>query len=192
MEDFVGIGFKAIWGALAAFWLWSARSAKPSSRTEPPLLQLAAYWAPLIIAFVLLGPGELFQGSILKERFVPKELWVKWLGLAIATSGVFLACWSRRILGRNWSSVVQLKQGHDLIDSGPYRYIRHPIYTGLLLAFVGTALKVGDWRGLIAVVIVFASFWRKLRLEERWLKEQFGPTYATYMQRTKALVPGVL
>jgi len=192
LEDLIAIGFKVIWGFFALFWLWSARNAKPSSRTEPMLLQLVVYWAPLIIAFALLGPGELFQGSILKERFVPKELWVKWLGLALAASGVFLACWSRQILGRNWSSVVQLKQDHDLIDSGPYRYIRHPIYTGLLLAFVGTALKVGDWRGLIAVAIVLLSFWRKLRVEERWLTGQFGPAYVAYMQRTKALVPGVI
>jgi protein-S-isoprenylcysteine O-methyltransferase Ste14 len=156
------------------------------------VLQLVAYWAPLIIAFALLGPGEWFEGSLLKERFVPKEPWVKELGLALAISGVILACWSRQVLGRNWSSVVQLKQGHDLIDSGPYRYVRHPIYTGLLLAFIGTALKVGDWRGLIAVAIVLASFWRKLKVEERWLAEQFGPAYAAYSQRTKALVPGIL
>jgi protein-S-isoprenylcysteine O-methyltransferase Ste14 len=192
LEDFISIGFKVVWGFLALFWLWSARNAKSSSRTEPVFLQLAAYWAPLVIAFLLLGPGEWFEGSFLKERFVPKEAWVKWLGLTLAIFGVFMACWSRHILGRNWSSVVQLKQEHVLIDSGPYRYIRHPIYTGLLLAFVGTALKVGDWRGLIAVAIVLASFWRKLRLEERWLTEQFGPSYAAYMQRTKALVPGVV
>ena len=192
MEGFVNVGFKVAWGVLALFWLWSARSAKSTSRTEPMLLQVAVYWAPLVIAFVLLGPGELFQGSILKERFVPKEPWVKGLGLALAALGVFIACWSRQILGRNWSSVVQLKQDHDLVDSGPYRYVRHPIYTGLLLAFVGTALKVGDWRGLIAVAIVLVSFWRKLRVEERWLTEQFGPAYVAYMQRTKALIPGFI
>jgi protein-S-isoprenylcysteine O-methyltransferase Ste14 len=156
------------------------------------LLQIAAYWVPLIIAFVLLGSGDWFQGSILKERFAPKEPWIKWLGFALAASGVFLACWSRHILGRNWSSVVQIKQNHDLIDSGPYRHVRHPIYTGLLLAFIGTALKVGDWRGLVAVAIVLVSFWRKLRMEERWLAEQFGPAYVAYMRRTKALVPGVV
>ena len=192
LEDLVENGFKVIWGFLAAYWIWSARSVKASSRTESSLLQLAVYWAPLIVAFVLLGPGAWFEGSILSERFVPKSEAVKWLGLAITTAGIFLACWSRHVLGRNWSSVVQLKQEHELVASGPYLYIRHPIYTGLLLAFLGTALKVGDWRGLIAVAIVFASFWRKLRLEERWLSEQFGTSYTAYVQRTKALVPGVL
>ena len=192
MEHVASIGFKLIWSLLAIFWLWSARDAKRSTRTEPALLQLVAYWAPLLVAFVLLGPGEWFEGSLLSERFVPKAPWIKGLGLGVAASGVFLACWSRHILGRNWSSVVQLKQNHDLVDSGPYRYIRHPIYTGLLLAFFGTALKVGDWRGLIAVAIVLVSFWRKLRVEERWLAEQFGAVYVAYRQRTKALVPGVV
>ena len=192
MEDFIAVSFKVVWGFFALFWLWSARNAKATSRTEPMFLRLVAYWAPLVIAFVLLGPGEWFQGSVLKERFVPKEIWVKELGLALAAAGVILACWSRQILGRNWSSVVQLKQDHELVDSGPYHFVRHPIYTGLLLAFLGTALKVGDWRGLLAVAIVLASFWRKLRVEERWLTEQFGPSYVAYMQRTKALVPGLI
>jgi protein-S-isoprenylcysteine O-methyltransferase Ste14 len=190
--DPIDIGFKLAWGMFAFFWVWSARDAKPSSRTEPALRQLLVYWAPLLGAFVLLGPGDWFDGSFLRERFVPKEPWVRWLGLAVAAAGVILACWSRNVLGRNWSSVVQLKQEHDLIEYGPYRYIRHPIYTGLLLAFAGTALKVGDWRGLVAVAIVLVSFWRKLRLEERWLTEQFGPAYVAYMRRTKALLPGVV
>ncbi len=177
---------------MALFWLWSARSVKRASRTEPILLQLVAYWLPLLVAFLLLGPSAWFQGSVLNERFIPKAAWVKGLGLALAVSGALLACWSRHLLGRNWSSVVQLKHDHALIESGPYRYIRHPIYAGLLLAFLGTALKVGDWRGLIAVSVVLASFWRKLGIEERWLGEEFGHAYAAYKRRTKALVPGIL
>ena len=89
MEGLVSIGFKVLWCFLALFWLWSARHVKRTSRTEPMLLQIAAYWVPLIIAFVLLGSGDWFQGSILKERFAPKEPWIKWLGFALAASGVF-------------------------------------------------------------------------------------------------------
>lgn len=174
------------------YWLWSARNVKRASRTEPVLVQLFVYWVPLILAFSLVGPRGRFHVGLLTERFVPEALWIQGLGLAIATSGVLLACWSRHILGRNWSSVVQLKQDHELIETGPYRYIRHPIYTGLLLAFIGSALKVGDLRGPLAVAIVLASFWRKLRLEERWLTERFGSSYTEYMQRTKALVPGII
>jgi protein-S-isoprenylcysteine O-methyltransferase Ste14 len=88
--------------------------------------------------------------------------------------------------------VVQLKQDHELIEHGPYRHVRHPIYTGLLLAFLGTAVAIGEWRGLLALVIVATSFWRKLRLEERWLGEQFGVAYTDYMRRVRALIPGIL
>lgn len=192
MDDLVSIGFKVAWFSLVGYWLWSARNVKRSSRAESASMQAMAYWMPLVTAFLLLGPGDWFEGSVLGERFVPKALWIKSIGLFVAATGVFLACWSRHILGRNWSSVVQLKQDHELVIGGPYRYVRHPIYTGLLLAFAGTALKVGDWRGLIALAIVLASFWRKLCLEERWLTEQFGASYSAYMQRTKALIPGVI
>jgi len=88
--------------------------------------------------------------------------------------------------------VVQLKQDHELIEAGPYRYVRHPIYSGLLLAFLGTALMIGEWRALLALAIIAASFWRKLQLEERWLGEYFGDAYTDYMRRVKALVPRIL
>jgi protein-S-isoprenylcysteine O-methyltransferase Ste14 len=87
---------------------------------------------------------------------------------------------------------VQLKQGHELILRGPYQRVRHPIYTGLLLAFLGSALALGELRGLLAFGILAASLWFKLRLEERWMREQFGSAYVDYMRRVKALVPGVL
>lgn len=88
--------------------------------------------------------------------------------------------------------MVQIKQDHELIEVGPCRYIRHPIYTRLLLAFISTALKEGDMRGIFAVLIVFISFRRKLRMEERMLGETFGGAYQRYRGRTKALIPGIL
>lgn len=192
LETSISSAFPLLWAGLLVFWVWSARSVKATSRSEPASLQLLAYWLPLVVALALLGPGDWYADHWLSERFVPKSSWVKVIGLAIAAFGIALACWSRYLLGRNWSSVVQLKEDHELIQRGPYRHVRHPIYTGLLLAFVGTALKVGDWRGLIAVAIVLASFLRKLRIEERWLGEQFGARYADYKRRTKALLPGIL
>ena len=87
---------------------------------------------------------------------------------------------------------MQIKQAHELISSGPYAHVRNPIYSGFLLMFSGTALMVGDWRGVIAVAIVFASFWVKLRQEERFLAAHFGPAYDAYAARTKRLIPGLL
>lgn len=190
-EHLISKGFTLAWAILVIYWAWSARKLKATTRSEPVVLRLLVYWVPLFLAFALLGPGDWYAGSWLAERFVPKAVWIKGAGLALAIAGIALACWSRYLLGSNWSSVVKIKENHELIERGPYRYIRHPIYTGLLLAFIGTALKVGDWRGVIAVAIVLVSFLRKLRIEERWLGEQFGEKYAGYMRRTKALLPAI-
>lgn len=187
-----GFGLKLCWFALMAYWLWSARRVKASERSEPLIKRLLAYWLPLFVAILLLGPGRWFGHGPLREQFVPHTRIVYSIGLGLCALGVALAIWSRQLLGRNWSGTVELKQGHELIDSGPYRRVRHPIYSGLLLLFLGNAVMVGDWRGLLAVAIVFGSFWYKLKLEERWLSERFGETYAAYRRRTKALIPALL
>ena len=85
-----------------------------------------------------------------------------------------------------------MKEGHELIRSGPYALVRHPIYAGLLMAFVGTALARGEWRGLIAVALVFVALWRKLRLEEKWMRAQFGDSYEAYSRQVAALVPHII
>jgi protein-S-isoprenylcysteine O-methyltransferase Ste14 len=134
----------------------------------------------------------LFGRTWLGAQFVSHSEFVESLGLAMCLAGALLACYARGILGRNWSGTVQLKQDHELIQSGPYRYVRHPIYSGFLLLFLGSAVMVGEWRGLLGVVIVFACFWRKLRTEESWLLQHFGARYADYARQTKAIVPGLL
>ena len=100
--------------------------------------------------------------------------------------------WARFVIAGNWSDFVQVKQDHELIVDGPYRWVRHPIYTGLLLMFAGTALAVGEWRGALAVVVAAAAFWRKLKLEEAVMRHQFGDAYAEYAARVPALVPFVV
>ena len=92
-------------------------------------------------------------------------------------------------LGSNWSSSVTIKRGHELITGGPYSLVRHPIYTGLLTGFLGAAIAIARVSGLVAFALVFALFWFKLRLEERWMRIQFGEVYAQYAQRVPALVP---
>ncbi|OOG59432.1 isoprenylcysteine carboxylmethyltransferase family protein [Rhodanobacter sp. C03] len=180
------------WLTWLLYWVWSARGVKQATRVESSLSRMGKYWLPIILAVALLQPLKMFSGTVLDANFVPPALWLVWLGLLMTYAGLLFACWARVILGRNWSGVVQLKQDHELIEAGPYRYVRHPIYSGLLLAFLGTAVMIGEWRALLAVAIVAVSFWRKLRLEERWLGEYFGDAYADYMRRVKALVPGVL
>ena len=192
MPPFFDHALRITWLVVIGYWMWAARSAKPAEQQEPFVKRLLAYWLPLLIAVLLLGPGQWFGHSLLREQFVPHTTLTYSIGLALAILGAALAIYSRAMLGRNWSATVQLKQDHELITRGPYRLVRHPIYTGLLTLFLGNAVMVGDWRGLLAVAIVFVSFWRKYRLEEAWLTERFGEPYRLYQARTKALIPLVL
>ncbi len=102
--------------------------------------------------------------------------------------GLFITIWARVTLGGNWSARVTLKEDHELIQRGPYRAVRHPIYSGLLLMILGTAVLAGQTVGFFALAICFGAFWVKLRQEEALLTQHL-PGYAEYMRRTKALVP---
>ena len=125
---------------------------------------------------------------------MPLAQWRVWgaIGAAVNLAGLLFTVWARIHLGRNWSGTVTLKQDHELITSGPYAWVRHPIYTGLLLGFVGLAIARGEWRSILAVVIIALAFWRKLRIEESWMLEQFGDAYRSYRRRVAALIPGVI
>ena len=119
----------------------------------------------------------------------PVGFWPFWLGAAITVSGLLFAVWGREYLGTNWSRSVTIKQGHELITSGPYAVVRHPIYTGILTGFLGMAIAVSQVRGFIALALIFLALWIKLRLEEQWMRSQFGETYVAYARHTAALVP---
>lgn len=185
--------FTGIWLAWLMYWGISAMHVKQPVRVESTTSRLGRHVLPLMLAAVLLFHRFAWlDNTFLNERVVPLDTWVAWLGLALAVTGLAFTCWARVVLGRNWSGVVQLKHDHELIVRGPYRIVRHPIYTGLLLAFFGTGLAVGEWRAVVAIVIVAIAFWRKLRLEERWLCELFDDQYRRYMREVKALVPWVV
>ena len=111
---------------------------------------------------------------MLGARVLPGSPWVYWLGAVLTAAGLLLTVWARVHIGRNWSGIVTIKEGHDLITSGPYALVRHPIYTGLSLAFFGSAMACGEWRGVLAVVIVAWSFRVKLKFEERSMRQQFS------------------
>ena len=112
--------------------------------------------------------------------------------MVVTALGLGLSVWARVHIGGNWSAIVTIKRDHALVRDGPYRYVRHPIYTGILLAFVGSALARDEWRGVLATAIAFAALWRKLRLEELWLTEVFGDEYRRYRNEVRALIPFVL
>jgi len=130
--------------------------------------------------------------SVLGEKFLPPTAWRFAAAAALTAAGLLMAAWARRYLGTNWSSTVTIKEGHELVTAGPYAIVRHPIYTGLILAFVGAALAIGEWRAVLAAVLGVIAFWRKLSLEERWMREQFGERYQAYSRRVPALIPFIL
>jgi protein-S-isoprenylcysteine O-methyltransferase Ste14 len=127
---------------------------------------------------------------VLTRRFLPVSLVYPTAGVILLALGLGFSVWARRHLGRNWSAHVVVKEDHALVRSGPYRYVRHPIYTGLLLAFLGMALTVGEWRALVGLAFLLLSFMLKSREEESRMRETF-PEYQEYQRRTAALVPYV-
>ncbi len=182
--------FPALWLSWAAYWSLTSRNVKAIARQESSRSRLS-HMVPLAVAIVLLWlPG--FPVPWLGDRFMPRAAWMFWSGALLTFGGILFTVLARVHLGKNWSATVTIKQGHELISSGPYAIVRHPIYSGLLLAFVGSALARGEWRGVVAVLIAFVALWRKLRLEERWMREQFGEQYEAYARRVAALLPYIL
>ena len=179
--------FPGMWISWLLYWLWASRNAKPTARREPIGSRLL-HLVPLTLAVGLLW-GERGPIALLNQRLYAWAPWSFWLGALITAAGMLFTGWARVHIGRNWSGVVTIKEGHELIDTGPYALVRHPIYTGLLVAIFGSAVACGEWRGVLAVVISYAALWRKLRLEERWMTERFGERYAAYSRRVPALVP---
>ena len=179
--------FSGLWLSWILYWLWAARHAKPNARLETVGSRLL-HAVPLLVAVALLWVDRV-PVAFLGARIFPATLWPFWIGALLTTLGMLFSVWGRVHLGRNWSAVVTVKENHELIDTGPYALVRHPIYTGLIAAIVGSAVARNDWRGVLAVLIAGAALWGKLRLEERWMTEQFGSRYVAYARRVPALIP---
>ena len=177
----------ALWLLFGAYWLVSALKRKKNKQRES-VLQRIGYTLPLALGFYLLYQPQPLYGW-LRNRFLPAGAFAEWLGVCLTAAGIAVAFWARWHLGTNWSGVVTLKEGHELIRTGPYRTIRHPIYTGILLALLGTAITSGQVRALLAVVIVWLSFYVKARREESFLSQEFGPGFAEHKQRTGMFLP---
>ena len=183
--------FPAMWVGWVLYWLVSSRNVKATARRES-LSSRLSHVVPLLLAVVLLWARRL-PLPILDERFIAQAAWPFWAGAALTATGLLFTVWALAcIWATNWSGTVTIKQGHELIMTGPYAVVRHPIYTGLLLAFVGSALARAEFRGILAVALAFWSLWRKLRIEESWMREQFGEAYQAYSRRVAALVPFIL
>jgi protein-S-isoprenylcysteine O-methyltransferase Ste14 len=175
----------AAWVALLGYWLWAARDTRPTKSTEGVLLRMQ-HIVPLVFAFLLIFHGSdayLVYGSWHRQPVV------EYAGVAATVAGLLVMVWGRVHLGRYWSGMVTLKEGHRLIRTGPYAWVRHPLYSGLLLGAAGSALAAGTGDAAAGFVLLAAAYVVKLRREETLLTREFGEEYARFMREVPALVP---
>ena len=169
MRLFCGYLFPAMWLSYLGYWFVCNVKGCQGSRAPKPAMPRLERLILMAFAVVLLWfPADWFSFA----GRVPSVWHLVYFGPVQQLQPAVCCFPSGRVrhLGTNWSQAVTVKEGHELITSGPYALVRHPIYTGLLMAFVGTALDQGEWRGLFAVAFVFCALWRKLRLEEKWMR----------------------
>jgi len=178
-----------IWLVWDLYWSISARKVKAAA-TKEPAASRAFHLALLASAFFLLLLPFSPQNP-LSTRFLPPLGPMAFLGLGLQVLSLGLALWARRALGRNWSGRVTIKEDHELVTHGPYRWLRHPIYTGAIAAAVGSTLALGRVSGLLAIPLFMLLFTRKIRIEEQFLSQHFGERYTEYRRHTYALVPPI-
>jgi len=176
-----------LWLAIFVLWAVTGITSKQTvqSRSEGP--SRIAVWIVWLAWWLLLTHG--FGMEILSVRFVPKTTIASYAGLAITVAGLALSVWARIQIGRNWSGLIQVKEGHQLMHTGSYAIVRHPIYSGFMLATLGTAIAFGEISGLLAFVMILAAWGYKSRLEETAMIEHFGAEYESYRRKVKRLIP---
>jgi protein-S-isoprenylcysteine O-methyltransferase Ste14 len=181
---------ETVWMLVGCCWMVGALRSKPAARHER-LRTRVVHLAIMTVACVLLFSSSTRIG-VLGSRFLPEYNGIGWAGLGITVAGCAFAVWARILLGTNWSARVGVKQNHQFVRTGPYAVVRHPIYAGLLLAILGTALALGEVRGLIALGLALIGWFTKARAEEQFLVEHFGGAYVRYCREVKQLIPFIL
>ena len=177
------------WIALGLVWLVGLAFTKRTVRSQAVGSRL--FHGVLVVAGFTLLCGNQLRAGWLGARFLPPSHAADVTGVALTALGCLFAIWARIQLGANWSGRATVKAGHELVVTGPYAVARHPIYSGLLLAGVGTAIAFGEARCLLGLLLIFLGFTVKMSQEERLMRETFPDAYPAYRQRVKALIPGV-
>jgi protein-S-isoprenylcysteine O-methyltransferase Ste14 len=171
---------------LAGWWLGAIKTARTVRRQSPgsQLSYSIFVWIGAALLFFNAVRGGIFSAALYRPTGI-----VAWTGVVLVAVGLSYAVWARLHLGRMWSAVITLKEEHQIIKTGPYTITRHPIYTGMLLALVGTVLVRDTVGGLTGCALIATGFVLKLRQEERMLIEHFGDNYRVYRQEVPALIP---
>jgi protein-S-isoprenylcysteine O-methyltransferase Ste14 len=176
-----------LWLFFAFYWLVTSMNVNKMRKREPWGQRLAFLLVFVACCILVMYAGEHF--GILDRRFVPARPWIAWLGIALEAAGIAFAIWARNHIGKYWSASVSLREGHELIRSGPYARIRHPIYSGMLLAAAGITIWSGRWGALIVLGFALFAVVVKAKKEEALLAGEFGPAFDEHRHRTGFLLP---
>ncbi|MDN5765284.1 MAG: isoprenylcysteine carboxylmethyltransferase family protein [Humibacillus sp.] len=178
----IEVVFAVEWAAFWLYWLLVAFSMK---RGRVPWRRELGIRAVIVVVVIVL-----IRSGIFRDRSLNTDVWLGGLGLVVCALGLGFAVWARMHIGRNWGTPMTQKHDPQLVTSGPYRLVRHPIYSGILLALAGTAVAL-SWVWLTAVVLAGTYFAYSAKVEERYLTTQFPDAYPRYKRATKMLVPFV-
>ena len=173
--------FWGIWWVLMAFF------SKSTKRRENPWQRLE-HLVPTVLGFVLIFDDQLRAAWLTRPVF-PDHPALALAAVVVTLLGLGFAVWARLALGGNWSGSITIKKGHQLIRRGPYRFIRHPIYTGMLVALLATATVERQVSGLLGFALFLFALYRKARREESFLSEEFGPAYVEHSEHTGMFLP---
>jgi protein-S-isoprenylcysteine O-methyltransferase Ste14 len=177
----------ACWGAWAVLWVVMGVSTKKTAERATGGWSLAL--AAIVVAIVLeAGP---LRGSLHDVLWAPSPLTAA-IAVVLLVGGLCFTAWARVTLGRNWSGTVVVKAGHELVRSGPYRYVRHPIYTGILAMILGTAIVVAEPLGWYSFGLAVVVLWVKARREEALMARAFPGQYEEYRRQVRAIIPFVV
>ena len=178
-----------MWAAIFIIWAISGLTVKHTVGSQSDVRARLLVWGVMLGWFLLFSPR--FRPGLLSERFVPMGPTAAYTGFLLTAAGLGFALWARFAIGRNWGGLITVQKDHKLVRSGPSAIVRHPIYSGFMLATFGTAIVFGEVSGLVATALVVLSWGYKSRLEERFMIEQFGAGYEQYRREVQALIPGV-
>jgi protein-S-isoprenylcysteine O-methyltransferase Ste14 len=190
MDPFAKNVITSCWGVFAVVWLLAALFTKRTVYRESRVQRLR-YVIPIVIGCYLLFRGYRLAYPF-NARIIPRIDSLLFAAAILCICGLGFCFWARAALGSNWSGTVTLKENHELIVRGPYRLVRHPIYTGLLAMALATALQLGHLAGIIGLLLIFVSFWIKSSYEEEVMGKQFPDQYPAYRERVKRIIPFIL
>lgn len=175
-----------IWSAFGIYWIGAGLKGQTALTHEPQFFRVTRL-AILLLVFLLLFSSRVGVG-FLGARFLPDRPLIEYCGFAATLIGLGTAVWARVHLGKYWSDKVVLKVDHQLVRTGPYANMRHPIYSGMLLAVLGTAVVLGEWRGILAFVILLVNYAIKARREDQLLAQHFPEQFDDHVRRAGFLL----